>query len=272
MKRLMANVAVCACVSLVAVFAAVPGRADETPAARAARWHDIENTLFKGKTAMPDASVIKLDAPKRAQDASLVPITITLNRAMPVKGLYLVIDENPSPVVAHYTFGPAADPHVIEMRVRVNTYTNMHAVAELKDGRLVEAVKFVKAAGGCSAPMGMSPQEAKKHLGEMRMRFAKGVEAGKPTQATLMIRHPMFNGMQMDQLTHYYIPARYIQNIKVRDGDKLVFSLATGISLASNPVIRFGFIPQPSGALTVAVNDSRKGHWTKSFTVPMLTN
>ncbi len=274
MKRLLTSVALCGCVSVLAIAAALPSHAndEDSPAAREARWKDIEKVIFGDKVATPDESIVTLDAPVRAADASLVPITITLNQTKPIKGLYVVIDDNPSPVAAHYTFGPAAYPHVIRMRVRVNSYTNMHAVAELQDGKLVEAVKFVKAAGGCSAPMGMSDEEAMKGMGEMRMKFAKDVEAGKPTEATLMVRHPNFNGMQMNQITRYYTPARYIKTIKVNDGGKLVFTLSADISLSTNPVIGFDLIPQPEGPLTVAVDDSDHGHWEQSFTVPTPTN
>lgn len=266
--------ALCACVSLTGLAAALPARADEdSPAAREARWVDIEQTIFGSERATPDASVVQLEAPYRAEDASLVPITITLNDKTPVKGLYLVIDDNPSPVAAHYIFGPAADPHIIKMRVRVNSYTNMHAVAELSDGRLVEATKFVKAAGGCSAPMGMSNEEAMKGMGEIRFKFAQDIAPGKASEATLMVRHPNFNGMQMDQVTRYYTPARYIKTITVNDGGKLVFILNSDISLSSNPVINFGLIPpQPKGPVTVAVDDSKGAHWEKSFPVPLATN
>jgi sulfur-oxidizing protein SoxY len=87
-----------------------------------------------------------------------------------------------------------------------------------------------------------------------------------------MVRHPNFNGMQMDQDTHGYTPARYIQTIRVTEGDKLVFALTGDISLASNPVISFGFVPQAAGQLTVAVDDSEKAHWERSFALPMATN
>lgn len=271
--RLGTYAALCACVSFIGLTAALPARADEdSPAAREARWQDIEQAIFGDRRATPDAAAVQLDAPYRAADASLVPITITLSDKTPVKGLYLVIDDNPSPVAAHYVFGPAADPHVIRMRVRVNSYTNMHAVTELPDGKLVEAVKFVKAAGGCSAPMGMSNEEAMKGMGEMRFKFAEDVSAGKPAEATLMVRHPNFNGMQMDQVTRYYTPARYIKTITVNDGDRLVFTMNTDISLSANPVINFELIPQPKGPVTVAVDDSKGGHWEQSFPVPLATN
>ena len=94
--------------------------------------------------------------------------------------------------------------------MRVNNYTNVHAVVRTKDGRLFETTKFVKASGGCSAPMGMSDEEAMKGMGDMRMKFSGDGAPGKSTEATLMIRHPNFSGMQMNQVTRDYTPARYI--------------------------------------------------------------
>ena len=52
----------------------------------------------------------------------------------------------------------------ISTRVRVNDYTNVHAVAELSDGQLYVVSTFVKASGGCSAPMAKNPEEATANL------------------------------------------------------------------------------------------------------------
>ena len=245
----------------------------DTDQQREQRWQDLSKQIFDGKTPTVDDQAIKLDAPVRAEDAALVPITITLANPKDVKALYLVIDDNPSPVAAHFNFGPDMDPKEIKLRVRVNTYTDMHAVAETRDGKLLQTVKFVKASGGCSAPMGVSDEEAMKGVGQMKLKLAGDVAANKPVDATLMIRHPNFNGMQMNQATRQYTPARYIQSIDVTYDDKKVFDLATDISLASNPVINFDLLPSTAkGSLQVAVKDSQNGQWTKSFGVPNVSN
>jgi sulfur-oxidizing protein SoxY len=268
------RVALYACISFWTVGIAFPSYADEadSPVAREARWQDIMKTIFGDKTATPKDSIVSLDVPQRAEDAALVPITITLKGKENIKELYLVIDDNPSPVAAHYIFGPAADPRVIKMRVRVNSYTNVHAVAKLQDGTLFETAKFVKAAGGCSAPMGTNEEEAMKGMGDMRVKFAQDLAPEKPTEVTLMMRHPNFNGMQMNQATRYYTPARYIDKVTVSDGDKLVFDLSTSISMAANPVISFGLSPQANAQLTVTVHDSEDTQWQQSFSVPVATN
>ena len=107
----------------------------------------------------------------------------------------------------------------------------------------------------------------------MKLRTLGAYAEGKPLQTQLLIRHPNFNGMQMNQVTRDYTPARYIQTIDVRYDDKQVFTLDTDISLASNPVINFDFVPSAAkGDLKVAVKDSQNGQWTKNFSVPNVSN
>ena len=246
--------------------------AGDTDEQRQAHWLDLQKQVFGDKTLTTDAQAIQLDAPMRAEDASLVPVTITLANPKDVKAVYLVIDDNPSPVAAHFTFGPEADPNRIKMRVRVNNYTDMHAVVETKDGKLLMTTKFVKAAGGCSAPMGMSDEAMMNGMGEMKLKLGD-MAANKPVDATLMVRHPNFNGMQMNQVSHLYTPARYIQNIDVTYNDKQVFNLDTDISLATNPVISFEMQPSADkGVVKVSVKDSEKGQWSKNFDVPTVSN
>ncbi len=262
----------CCSVFLSIAGAIYPGQAEDDQSERQARWYDIEKAVFGYRSATPDDTIIKLDAPERAEDAALVPITIRLSAGASLRGLYVIVDDNPAPMAARFTFGPAAYPDIIKLRVRVNSYTNMHAVAELANGRLVEAVSFIKASGGCSAPVGVSNEEAMERIGDIRMKFASHAETGKPTEATVMVRHPNFSGMQMDLDTHGYTPARYVQTLKVTEGNELVFALNGDISMSSNPVIGFSFIARSSQSLIVSVEDSEKASWQKSFALPLATN
>ena len=56
-----------------------------------------------------------------------------------------------------------------------------------------------------------------------------------------MIRHPNNSGLQMDQLTRYYIPAHFIQGLTVSQGNQLILSMQGGISIAEDPNFRFAF-------------------------------
>jgi sulfur-oxidizing protein SoxY len=251
------------------VPAAEPSQAD---AKREERWQLIADYLFDDREVLPTDSLIKIDAPKRAQDAALVPITLTMPQKDKIKSVYLVIDDNPAPLAAHVTFGPAADSGTLQLRVRIDTYTNVHAVAETKDGKLFSTAAFVKASGGCSAPSGPSDAEAMKGMGEMRMKFAESIQQGKPAEATLMIRHPNFSGMQMNQLTRLFTPARYLEKMTVSYGDQTVLDIVGDISLSTNPVMGFNFVPRGDGPMKVVASDTKGGRWEQSFKVPPATN
>ena len=179
---------------------------DDDVSSRAQRWQALQQALFPGRSLKDGAGMVKLDAPPRALDAALVPIGIELSGTKSVKGVYVVIDGNPSPLAAHFIFGPRADPRSLKMRVRVDQYTDMHAIAETQDGQLFVATKFVKASGGCSAPAGGDDAAALQDIGHMKLHLIGDFVAGKPEQAVLMVRHPNFNGMQMNQITRYYTP------------------------------------------------------------------
>jgi sulfur-oxidizing protein SoxY len=249
-------------------FASVALADDEgDQAARNARWVQVQRAVFADRQVLDGSSVLQLEAPPRALDPALVPLTITLKgNAQPVRGVYVVIDNNPAPLAGHFTFGPAADPRTLKMRVRVDQYTDIHAVAEGADGKLYGVAKFVKASGGCSAPAGAG--DPMHNLGEMKLHLMDTFAAGKPMQAQLMIRHPNFNGMQMDQLTRYYTPAHFIRTIDVTYGGGIVLHVDSDISLSTDPVITFGFVPRAKGELKVAVRDSKNESFEHSFTVP----
>ena len=244
--------------------------ASDTEQERTARWQEIAKSIFGDRQIAQTDSLVKIEAPARALDAALVPITLTMPKDRQIKAVSLIIDDNPAPYAARFEFGPAADPAELKLRVRVNNYTDMHAVVETQDGKLYEAKQFVKASGGCSAPMGMSDEEAMKGMGDMRMKFAE-TQPGKPVEATLMVRHPNFSGMQMNQVTREYTPARYIDKLTVSAGDQTIFTLTGDISISSNPVINFAFKPDGK-PIQVAASDNQGGRWQHSFNPPSPTN
>lgn len=241
---------------------------DNDTATRAARWQALQKALFPGRSLNDGAGIVKLDAPPRALDAALVPITIDLSTVKPIKGVYLVIDNNPSPLAGHFAFGPKADPHTLKMRVRVDAYTDMHAIAESQDGKLFVATRFVKASGGCSAPAGSDDSAALADIGRMKLHLIGDFAAGKPAQAVLMVRHPNFNGMQMNQITRYYTPPRFIRTIDATYEGGSIFHLDSDISMSTDPVITFGFVPKAKGQLKVVVKDSKDATFDHSFDIP----
>jgi sulfur-oxidizing protein SoxY len=227
-------------------------------------WPSLVTDLFQGREIGPADGTVSLDAPKRAEDAAIVPMTLRFAEPSKVKAATLVIDQNPMPMAASFTFGDKAGVDFIETRVRVNSYTNVHAVAETRDGKLHSEAKFVKASGGCSAPAGKDPDEAKANLGKMKYREFRSAVAGK-REAQIMIRHPNASGMQMDQITRAYTPAHYVDAVEVWQGDELIFRMEGGISLSEDPNFRFTYAPNGAKTMSVVAHDNKgnefKAEW-----------
>ncbi len=227
-------------------------------------WPSLAAQIFDGKPISSGADVLAIDAPYRAMDAALVPVDISIlpgaDGARRVRRLTLVVDANPSPLAAQFEFGADAGIDHLSTRVRVNDYTNIHAVAEMTDGALLAVSRFVKAAGGCSAPALTGTANAIP-LGTMRWRLLpqKPDAPAGTREAQLMIRHPNYSGMQMNQLTRLYIPADFIQKLRIWQGDRPLLAVAGGISLSENPEFRFRFRPEGTAPFRADAEDS-KGH------------
>ena len=244
----MAGLALTAALSL-----AIPAAAEEPD-----MWPGIAKDIFGAREMAVDDGTLTLEAPCRAEAAALVPLTVRIPEsvAASVKKLTLVIDKNPAPMAAAFTFGPAAGTgeRVISTRVRFDMYSSVHAVAETADGKLHMVTKFVKAAGGCSAPALKDADEALASIGKVQVRTFE--TAGLPAEAQVMIRHPNYSGMQMNQLTGLYIPAKFVDQMTVKRGDELVFELESGISLSEDPNIRFSFNPGKDDTISVSAKDN----------------
>ncbi|MBR0795925.1 quinoprotein dehydrogenase-associated SoxYZ-like carrier [Bradyrhizobium jicamae] len=212
-------------------------------------WPGLVQDIFNNRPMNDGSDVIGIEMPARAEDAAIVPVTLR-TRLSPGDGrrvvaITLVIDQNPSPMAAKFTLGSDANVTEISTRVRVNNYTDVHAVAELSDGKLYVTKTYVKASGGCSAPAAKNAEEAKNRIGQMRYRqFARPEQgpASNTREAQIMIGHPNNSGLQMDQVTQLYIPAFFINDLHLWQDDSLVLAMEGGISISEDPNIRFTYV------------------------------
>ena len=224
------------------------------------RWPGLRADLFAQRPIAEKSGGLVLDAPVRADDAAIVPITVHIPAALgEVKTLTLIVEKNPAPLAATITFGPAAGTgeRMVATRLRFDLYSNLRAVVETADGHLYMATKFVKAAGGCSAPALKDADEALAAIGRMQVKVLGAAQADPALKmGQVMVRHPNYNGMQMNQETGFYIPAKYVTEMDVMRGAERVFKLEAGISISADPNIRFTFAAAPDNQLAVTIKDS----------------
>ena len=97
-------------------------------------WPDLKEALFPGQTIVSGASFMHLTAPERAYDAAVVPVQIDFDAArmdgVKVRSLTLIVDKNPVPVAAVFHYPTDNLDPSVGTRVRVNEYTNVHAVEQ----------------------------------------------------------------------------------------------------------------------------------------------
>jgi sulfur-oxidizing protein SoxY len=229
-------------------------------------WPGLVQDVFNNRQIDEGADVVAIEMPYRAEDAAIVPVTLRVklspadNRR--VEAITLVIDQNPAPMAARFELGQDASVSEISTRVRVNNYTDVHAVAELSDGKLYMSKTYVKASGGCSAPAAKNAEEAKARLGQIRFRqFAKATDGPQngTREAQIMIGHPNNSGLQMDQVTRLYVPAFFINELRIWQDDSLVLAMQGGISISEDPNIRFSYVPNGAKRIRVEAKDT-EGH------------
>jgi len=225
-------------------------------------WQKVRASLFQSRPiAAASDEVISLEVPVRAEDAAIVPIAIKTRfpqtMARFVDKVYLIIDNNPSPISAVFQFTPLSGQADIETRVRIDEYTHVRAIAETNDGQLHMTTRFLKASGGCSAPPGKDAQAALATLGRMKFRVEGDTSGGKPVLAQLMISHPNNSGLAMDQMTRLYVPAYFVRTINVTYAGKPVMSAEVDFSISENPNFRFYFVPREEGELKAEMVDTK---------------
>jgi sulfur-oxidizing protein SoxY len=238
---------------------------DDDPEASAI-WQKLRPGLFAGTRIATGDNVVVLETPKRAEDAAIVPIAIRAqfpqSKDRYIQKIWLIIDNNPSPVAAVFQFMPESGRADIETRIRVEQYTHVRAIALTNDGKLYMATNYVKASGGCSAPVSKDTAAAGATLGKMRFRLGDAVAAGRPALVQLMISHPNDSGLAMDQLTRTYALPHFVRSVQVRYGGKMIMSADVDFSISENPNFRFYFVPGSEDELDAKVIDNQDLEFT----------
>lgn len=225
-------------------------------------WPSLKVAYFGDKEIRDNADdLLVLEAPKRAEDAAIVPISIkslvpqTADKY--IQNIHFIIDNNPMPYSANFKLSPDLGTVDISTRMRVDQYTYVRAVAEMNDGSLHMVSRFVKASGGCSAPAGKDAAAALARMGKMQIRMRQPT-VGEPVQAQVIVSHPNYSGLQYDQKSRKYIPAHYVKNIDIMYNDKTLLTVDAGISVSEDPSVRFTFTPAEPGKLKAVVQDSEE--------------
>jgi sulfur-oxidizing protein SoxY len=257
--------------ALVLIASGTAGAQEQPDPAASAVWRKVHASVFADAAIAPADGVLTLETPKRAEDAAVVPIAIRARfdqaRERAIDRIWLIVDNNPSPIAAVFQFSPDSGRADIETRIRIEEYTFVRAVAATTDGKLYMAANYVKASGGCSAPAGKDALAAKANLGKMRLRVTGTPVPGRPVPAQLMISHPNDSGLAMDQVTRTYATPHFVRRVDVSYAGKPVMSADVDFSISENPNFRFYFVAGDGGRLEAQVVDNEDLRFETALTL-----
>lgn len=263
----MRNMFAALCAGLLLATLSAAARAQDDDENKVAGWDAIRKEFYADREIKEAKTAIVVEAPDKAEDAALVPVTIYVQSeiADKIKNLRVFIDNNPMPMVGTFTFGRAAGlgAKTISTRVRFDSFSHIRAIAETEDGQFFMGSHFVQAAGGCSSAAIKDVASALATIGEMHLkRISKHKFASSRNQSMVtaegqvMLRHPNFSGMQRDPVSGEFIPAKYLRVLDVSRGGEPIFHLEAGISLSTNPNIRFTYGSVDNETLEARAEDS----------------
>jgi len=227
--------------------------------ASTALWPVLKETFFAGKTITP-TDFIKLEGPVRAESGAQVPITLTIDKPLDaadaIRKIYLIVDANPIPLAATYQFTPLNGKAQLSTRIRMETDSFIHAIGETADGKLFMTALPIRAAGGCGGPVDGDEMAIRAAAGKIKVNVDKPVKFGEANPATLMIKHPMFTGLQRDLVSGGYRPAFYMQKLDLSYNGKPVMHIDFGVGTSEDPYVRFFYQPEGPGTLDVKAIDN----------------
>ena len=231
-----------------------------------APWAALQQAYFPGKK-LEAAPFIRLTAPSRAASGDQVPFAFSIDHPMTaaryIKSVTVLVDGNPVPVTGVFHFTPQSGKAEISTRIRFESDSPVHVIAEASDGRLYVNEVMVKASGGCGGPA--PPGDAAAV--QMKMALDGPFKAGDINRARLLVRHPMYTGLQRDLATNGFRPAHYINKVDVSYNGKPVMVADTNIGISENPSIEFGFVADKPGTLQVVLHDNKGATFRQAMEV-----
>lgn len=255
------------------VFAALLTNAPAASAKNSELWPDLSREVFGDRQVVEDTGAVTLYAPENAPDAALLPISIRIpaGTVPHAKTLTLIVDSNPAPVAATFTFGDGfregtdVGERTLETRIRLNSLSHVRAILETDDGKLHMSSRFVVGAGGCSASPTKDREAALAELGRIEIRTSSAEARGPAWRETrVMIKHPNFTGLQMDPDTRGYVPAHFVNDLAVSSGGKLLLRMEGGISISENPHLRLSYGVSGADTVQVTAKDTQGAEFSKA--------
>jgi sulfur-oxidizing protein SoxZ len=176
---------------------------------------------------------IQFEAPEFADNAAVVPFMVH-SRIPQTRQIWLILDHNPFPLIAHARFHAGAIPH-LGLRSRLAESSPARVVVETHAGLQLMTKRFIRTtAGGCAVDDAQLPIYPEPPVAT-RMRASR-LESVIEVRA--LLSHPMENGLRRTA-NGMQIPARHVDRVELRVAERVVLEVYLGRSVSTNPLLTF---------------------------------
>ncbi|MGI9229551.1 MAG: quinoprotein dehydrogenase-associated SoxYZ-like carrier [Gammaproteobacteria bacterium] len=238
-------------------------------------WQEnIRSQTFQQREIIDDTGnrILQVKAPFRAEDATIVPMTIHTRIPQTadsyIEKMHVFVDRNPVPLVGLFEFTTHSGKADLAMRIRVDNFTFVRAIAELNTGELYMSKTFVRATGACSAPPPKSIDDSIANMGQMKMRTVGELALGEPNLVQLRIKHPNITGLQPMKIgSRVRPPPHFVSSLQVDYEDQLIMKAQLTFSVSMDPSLRFFFVPEQAGKMKIQVKDTSNNSWESEHTI-----
>ncbi len=233
-------------------------------------WGAMQKEYFPGKVLQP-STIVHLTAPQRADSGEQVPFAFDIDYPTSadkfIKNVSIFVDANPVPLAAIFHFTANGAKAEISTRIRLESDSFVHVVAEASDGMFYMNGIPIRASGGCGGAIDGDESAARTDAGKMKLAVEKPVTMGRLNHINLLIKHPMYTGLQRDLVSQGFRPAFFINKIEAKYNGVPIMQADIFIGISENPNLRFGLVADAPGTFEVTIQDNEGKTFTKSIEV-----
>lgn len=212
----------------------LPGRADDEDV-RTAIMEDFSGPVL-------EQGNMEITMPEFSDSGSSVPMELFVPSAMTPEDHPRVVRvyaaRNPRPRVIALYFTPACGEAWFSTRVRLASFQDVVAVAEMADGDAFRKTRRVNVTYGACEQAVANDQFPPGWTPSIRTSVPEQVAPGEIFTVRTIIAHPMETGLRYNS-RGLIIPVRIVERFICRIGDEVVFSAELEPAIAANPFLSF---------------------------------
>ena len=220
-----------------------------------------------GETALEREHQPKLELPILAEDATAVPVQVSVDHPMEpehfIKSIEITVERDPVPYKGTFRFTPANGRAWVAFPMRSGSGGLVTAVAQCsRHGRFVGTRELRVADGGCTTGPELIQRE---RLGNPQLRLPRSVRAGEVVEVKTKVDHNSYTGLALKNGKFFReAPEFYVKQMLVYFDDQQISEFQMTSAVSANPLIRFPLLTTRSGTLRVIFVNSEGRRWDVS--------